>query len=167
MYAFNMQEPPDHKALIDEFMQTHGLGSEYKIEHSELYGGYLVLPLTPNGFTVRHEHFSANGYLFDFNGNGILSLRSSLLRYDEVTTANVINAEEALNKLLDPANIYGVLSAMHSANPPIAAWRRAYSSDQTFTYYGFLNSTARSVTGGPPFHHIGWISSDRQCSKHF
>jgi hypothetical protein len=151
MYAFNMQEPADHKTLIDEFMQTHELGSEYKIERSELYGGYLVLPLTPDGFTIHHEHFAASGYLFDFNENGILRVRSSLLRYDEVATAAVISAEEALNKLLDPSSIYGVLSAMHSPNPPLASWRRMYPVDQTLIYYGFLSSTAKSISGGAPY----------------
>jgi hypothetical protein len=150
MYAFNTQEPPDHKALIDAFMQTHELGSEYKIERSELYGGYIALPLTPDGFTVRHEHFASNGYLFDFNGNGILRVRSSLLRYEEVATAAVINAEEALDKLLDRSTLYGVTSATHSPNPDGLSWRRVYPLDQTLTYYGFLRSTARSITGGPP-----------------
>jgi hypothetical protein len=150
MYAFNTQEAPDHEALIDSFMQTHELGSEYKIERSELYGGYIAPPLTPDGFTVRHEHFASNGYLFDFNGNGILRVRSSVLRYEEVATAAVIRAEEALDKLLDPSTIYGITSATHSPNPDGLSWRRVYPLDQTLTYYGFLRSTARSITGGPP-----------------
>ncbi len=148
MYAFNTQEPANYKDLIDEFMQTHGLGSEYKIEYSEFYGGYFALPLTPDGFIIRHEHFSSNGYLFEFSATGILSVRSSLLRYDEVSSASVISAEETLNKLLDPANahMYGVLSAVHSPNPKGLSWQRLYPVDQAITYYGYLSSTARSIT---------------------
>lgn len=149
-YLFNTHESPEQKPLIDEFMQRHGLGSEYKIEFSELYNGYFVLPLTADGFPVHHESFATNGYIFEFNGNGILRVRSSLLRYDEVATVGVISAQEAFDRLLDPASIYGVLSGSHSPNPTALSWRRTYPVDETFTYYGFLSSTARSVTGGAP-----------------
>ncbi len=148
--SLDTKENPNANTLIDEFMRTHGFDLNYKIEHSEFYGGYLALPLTFDGFTIHHEHFSTNGYIFEFNENGIVSVRSSLINYQGIVTAQVISAEEAFNKLLNPNNYYGILSGMHSAHSGTSSWRRVHSLDQTFTYYGFLNSTNKSITGAAP-----------------
>jgi hypothetical protein len=151
MYAFDTKENPNAEALIAEFMQAYGFDMNYKLERSAYFGGYFAIPLTPDGFIIRHEHFTVNGFIFEFNENGIVRARSSLLKYDEVETVEIISAEEALNKLLvDTGLSYGVLSGMHSAAKETSSWIRTRPLDQTFTYYAILQSTGKSITGGAP-----------------
>ncbi|MBL8079262.1 MAG: hypothetical protein JNM55_14955 [Anaerolineales bacterium] len=151
MYAFDTKENPNAETLIAEFMQAHGFDMNYKLERSAYFGGYFVMPLTPDGFSIHHEHFTVNGFVFEFNENGIVRVRSSLLKYGEVATAEIISAQEALNKLFtNTGNSYGVLSGMHSAIKETSSWRHIRPLDQTLTYYAFLQSTGRSITGGAP-----------------
>ncbi|MBC7878562.1 MAG: LysM peptidoglycan-binding domain-containing protein [Anaerolineales bacterium] len=143
---------PNAEALIQEFMQTHGFNFEYRIEHSQLYGAYFALPLTSDGFALRHEHFKLNSMRFYFNKDSIEFVEASLLKYDETSTVGIISAQEAFAKLIDPvaANGPGVLMGMSSGSTEQESWRRIFPLDQTITYFGYMNSTGKSVTGGAP-----------------
>jgi len=143
---------PNAEALINDFMQAHGFNFEYRIEHSQLYGAYFALPLTPDGFALRHEHFKFSRMMFYFNKEGIEFVDVSLLKYDETATVSIISAQEAFDKLLDPiaGNGAGVLMGMASGSPSEESWRRIFPLDQTITYFGYMNSTGKSVTGGAP-----------------
>lgn len=146
-------ENPNAEALINEFMQEHGFNFEYRIEQSQLFGAYLALPLTPDGFALHHEHFKFSGMMFYFNWDGIEFVDVSLLSYDEAATVGIISAEEAFQKLLDPitGNGAGVLMGMSSGSGrEISSWQRAFPLDQTITYFGYMNSTGKSITGGTP-----------------
>lgn len=151
MYSFDTKENPDAESLIAEFMRTRGFETNYKLEHSSYFGGYIAIPLTPDGFIIRHEHFTVNGFIFEFNENGIVRVRASVLRYDEAVTAQIISAEEALSKLLINTGLsYGVLSGMHSAVTETSSWIRTRPLDQPLPYYAVLSSTGKSITGGAP-----------------
>jgi LysM repeat protein len=143
---------PSAEAMIHDFMQSHGFDFTYKIEYSEMYGGYLMLPTSPDGFTLRHEHFKSGGFMFRFNQNGIESVNSSLMQYDEVATAAIISAEQAFQRVLNPDFSYntGTLMGMHSGATQVSSWIRVRPLDETLTIFGFLSSTGRSVTGGAP-----------------
>jgi len=148
--------PLNAESLIQEFMQAHGFNFEYRIEQSQLFGTYLVLPLTPDGFAVHHEQFKFSGLMFYFNQEHIQFVDISLLKYDEAVTVNIISAEEAFQKLLDPiaGNGPGILMGMvynsQANQPEFSAWRRTFPLDQTITYFGYMDSTGKSITGDMP-----------------
>ncbi len=152
IYTGVYNDNPNAEALIHEFMQTHGFNFEYRIERSELYGAYFALPLTPNGLAMRHEHFNFSGIRFYFNKDSIEFVEASLLKYDETATVGIISAQEAFEKLLDPiaGNGTGILMGMASGSPAEESWRRIFPLDETLTYFGYMNSTGKSITGGAP-----------------
>ncbi len=143
-------ENPDAETLINQFMQVHGFNFDYKIEYSEFFSGYLVLPLTPDGFMLHHGHFSFGGMTFQFDQNGIVSVDASLLKYDEAAIAGVISAEQAFQRLLDPNTLYGSQMAGHSPLTHVDTWLRVRPLDESISYYGFLSSTGRSISGAAP-----------------
>ncbi len=141
------------EALINEFMQAHGFNFEYRIERSQLYGAYIAMPLTPDGFALHHEHLNFSGIRFYFNKESIEYLEASLLKYDETAAASIISAQEAFDKLLDPiaGNGAGVLMGVSSGSgPEEESWRRIFPLDQTITYFGYMNSTGKSINGSAP-----------------
>ncbi len=141
------------EALITEFMQSHGFNFQYRIERSQLYGAYIALPLSLDGFALHHEHLNFSGIRFYFNKENIEYVEASLLKYGEAATAGIISAQEAFDKLLDPVagNGAGVIMGMASGSAPEdESWRRAFPLDQTLTYFGYMNSTGKSITGGAP-----------------
>ena len=144
--------PPNAETLINEFMQTHGFNFEYRIEQAQLFGAYLTLPLTPDGFALHHEHFKFSGLMFFFNENRIQFVDVSLLKYDEAATVNIISAQEAFERLLDPiaGNGAGILMGMASGGTQEDSWQRTFPLDQTITYFGYMGSTGKSITGGTP-----------------
>ncbi len=154
--AGNFSAPPNAETLIQEFMQAHEFNFKYKIEPSQLYGAYFVLPLTPDDFALHYEQFKSSGMLFYFNQNKIQFVDIGLLKYDETATVSIISAEEAFQKLLDPVagNSAGILMGMvyngQSDQPEVTAWRRTFPLNQTITYFGYMDSTGKSVTGGTP-----------------
>ena len=88
--------------MIGTFLHSHGFDFTYKVELSEMYGGYYALPLTPDGFAIQHEHFKFAGFLFRFDEAGIVAVEANLADYTLVENVGVISAESALQKILDP-----------------------------------------------------------------
>ncbi len=64
---------------IGAFLNSHGFNFAYKVELSEMYGGYYALPLTPDGFAIQHEHFKFAGLLFRFDNAGIVAVEANLV----------------------------------------------------------------------------------------
>lgn len=143
---------PNAEALINEFMQAHGFNFEYKIERAQLFGGYIALPLTPDGFALHHEHFKFSGMMFYFNKDSIEFVEASLLKYDEAATMSIISAQEAFEGLLGPGagSGTGILMGTASGGTSEESWRRTFPLDQTITYFGYMWSTGKSITGGVP-----------------
>lgn len=135
--------------LIGAFLRTHGFDFAYKVQLSEFYTGYYALPLTPDGFAIQHEHFNLAGFLFRFDDTGIIAVEASLMDYTSAGTFEIIPAESAFQKILDPNAMYGIREGMHSAHTPVQAWYRTWPRNQTITLYGWIN-TFKSQDGGAP-----------------
>ena len=135
--------------LIESFLRSHGFDFDYKVEASGFHDGYYAMPLTPEGLTIHHDHFSSAGFLFRFDQDEILAVEASLVTYSLVDNFGVISAEEALQKILDPNLSGGVIEGGHSVSPPIQAWYRPRPENQTITVWGWINSV-KSAQGGVP-----------------
>ncbi len=137
------------EAAIGTFLNSHGFNFDYKVELSEMYGGYYVLPLTPDGFAVQHEHFKFAGLLFRFDDEGIVAVEANLTDYTPVENVGVISAESALQKILDPNTVYGIQEGMHAGNHSVQTWNRPRPENQTITVWGWISSV-KSAEGGAP-----------------
>ncbi len=137
---------------IGQFLQSHGFTFDYVIRPSAPFGGYFVLPLTPDGYPICHEYFRCAGLLITLDEQGILSVEGSLVRYapvDAAKTYDIISAEEALQIVLAANGQAGMIEGMNSAGGAVPTWYRAYPLEQTVTYYGWL-SVIPSAEGGAP-----------------
>ena len=135
--------------VIDEFLHSHGFSFDYKLEYSELYSGFHVLPLTPEGLVIRHNQFGAAGLLFQFDGDDIVGMEANLVDYFPVDNFGIISAEEALHKMLDLNTSVGVREGVHSPFPIIQSWYRLRPENQTITIWGWITSF-KSAQGGAP-----------------
>jgi murein DD-endopeptidase MepM/ murein hydrolase activator NlpD len=135
--------------LIESFLRSHGFDFDYKVEDSGFHDGYYALPLTPEGLTIHHNHFSAAGFLFRFDQGEILAVEASLMTYSLVDNFEVISAEDALQKLLNPNISAGLIEGGHSVSEPIQTWYRPRPENQTITVWGWINSV-KSAEGGAP-----------------
>ena len=147
--SVNMIDQATAENLIENFMRSHGFDFDYKVEASGFHDGYYALPLTPEGLTIHHNHFSAAGLLFRFDQDEILAVEASLVTYSLVDNFEVISAEDALQKLLNPNITAGLIEGGHSVSAPIQAWYRQRPENQTITVWGWINSV-KSAEGGMP-----------------
>ncbi|MGE5250058.1 MAG: hypothetical protein ACM3QS_07560, partial [Bacteroidota bacterium] len=92
---------PDAGELIGEFMRAHGIDMPYRVEKSEIYGGFYALPVAAGDLTVHHQYFKPSGYFFRFGREGILAVEANLLTYQELGTFGLLSAREALDMVLD------------------------------------------------------------------
>ncbi len=138
------------EALVNEFLQTYGFTDKYQID---LTNPYMVsaLPLTPDGFVIREGSYVDHGLTFTFNQNGILSVSANFLQYAEVKPVSIISAQEAFDRLLAPAPQYESLMGITPKTVETKAWVRPRPLDESITYYGWLTSTGKSVSGGEPY----------------
>jgi len=147
--------PTDAEVVIDEFLKSHGFDFAYQLLPSEMYGGLLAAPLTPDGYPVCYEHFNCAELLFTLDKQGILSVDGALPKYTTLGQYEIISAEEAFQQILAPydaSNLEmatGMMEGLHSPMPPIQTWLRAQPLDQTFTLYGYLSSIP-SAEGSAP-----------------
>jgi LysM repeat protein len=143
---------PDQGAAeeaIGTFLRSHGFDFAYKVELSEMYGGYYALPLTPDGFAIQHEHFKFAGLMFRFDNTGIIAVEANLADYTPVENDGIISAETALQKILDPNTTYGIQEGMHAGNNSVQTWNRPRPENQTITVWGWISSV-KSAEGGTP-----------------
>jgi LysM repeat protein len=149
--AVNAQLPEQTTAeeMIAAFLTSHGFDFSYKVVPSGFFNGYYALPLTPDGFTVQHEHFSLAGMLFRFDNDDILAVEANLADYTPLQNFGIIPAEAAFQKVLDPNIVYGIREGMHSATMPVETWDRPRPENQTITVWGWISSL-KSINGGSP-----------------
>jgi hypothetical protein len=148
--AINGGTPPANaEALIEDFLQSHGFDFPHSIQPSEVYGGYVAAPLTPDGHILCYEYFKCAGLHFQLNEQGILYVDGSLPKYESIGQYGIINAEEALQKFLNSNGDAGTMMGMHSFSPPVPTWLRERPLDQPLMLYGYLASVP-SAEGGQP-----------------
>ncbi len=147
--------PANAAAVIDEFLKSHGFDFAYELLPSEMYGGVVAAPLTPDGRVICYEYFKCAGLRFTLDDMGILLVDGALPRYETFGRYGIISAEEAFQLLLHPENISselgatGTMEGMHSYSPPVQTWLRPRPADQTLTLFGWLSSIP-SLEGGAP-----------------
>lgn len=139
--------PENAANLIAGFLTQFGFDADYKLTRSGYYAEYIAQPLSPDGFPLHFSHFALSGFWFDFNEDGIVSVSANLLDYDPISSFGIISAEEAFQKLLDPAPQYGTLEGFHSPTNSYPAWMRHYPFDETVTLYVWMSSIP-SAEGG-------------------
>lgn len=148
--AINGAQPPaDAEAVIEDFLASHGFDFPHKIMPSEIYGGYVAAPLTPDGRILCYEYFKCAGLHFQLDEQGILYVDGILPKYAPLGQYAIISAEEALQKFLNSNGGAGMMEGMTSFSPPIQTWVRARPLDATLTLYGYLASMP-SAEGGAP-----------------
>ncbi len=153
--AVNGGSLPSSTDVIDEFLKSHGFSFDYEILPSDMYGGFLAAPLTPDGRVICYEYFKCAGLRFTFDDNDILAVNGDLPKYEPIGQYGIISAEEAFELLLHPEKISyelgatGTLEGLHAYNPPIQTWLRPRPSDQTITLFGWMKSVP-SAEGGAP-----------------
>lgn len=153
--AINGGSLPQNTNAIDEFLQSHGFGFDYEILPSEMYGGFLAAPLTPDGRVICYEYFKCAGLRFTFDDNDILSVSGDLPKYEPIGQYGIISAEAAFQLLLHPENITydlgatGTLEGQHAYSPPIQTWLRPHPIEEAITLFGWMKSVP-SAEGGAP-----------------
>lgn len=139
--------PSNAEEQIADFLEANGFDADFQVNYSDVYSGYFALPLTDDGYPLRHNHFAANGLLFSFYQGEIASVTAGLLSYESIGSFAIISAEEALQKMLDPNPNFGIVEAGVSPMGGIDAWVREFPVDQTVTIYGWMSSAA-GLDGG-------------------
>ncbi|MCA2002235.1 MAG: hypothetical protein LDL51_10260, partial [Chloroflexi bacterium] len=165
--AVNSQTPPvNAEAVIEDFLQSHGFDFPHRIQPSEIYGGYVAVPLTPDGHILCYEYFKCAGLHFQFDEQGVIYYIDGILpKYELIGQYGIISAEEALKLYIDPAltgnpnATMGSIEGMHSPTPTFQTWLRARPLDQTLTLYGYLNSVPSAEGGAPLVTFDGYTAT--------
>ncbi len=144
------QDHPNAESLVQEFLQSYGFDGDYHLEPANDFT-FFALPITPDGYVIHHGNTLENGLMFRFNRSGIVSVNVSILGYDPITTAAIISPEEAFDRLIAAVPMYDPILKTTSVPNNYTTWVREQPLDETITYYGWLVSSKRSVTGGAPY----------------
>ncbi len=136
---------PNAEAIINDFLQTYGFNVPHKVDSAAPGNGYIVEPLSPDGFPMRYEFFSSYPMhvILDENGQ-VLQVEANLMDHEAVSTQTygIISAQEAFQKLLDDSILTGKIeSALSSSLSQPTEWRRDYDRNEKITIYGYASST--------------------------
>jgi LysM repeat protein len=154
---FTKATNPNAENIIRDFLSSHGFDFPYKVETDELYGGYVVEPLSPDGFVMRYEWYSSRPMLFTLDENGqILRFEANLMDYESTGDQkySIISADEAFQKILDQSQVTGMIESAHSESQSFNEWRRAYPENQDITFYGYVSSIPALDAAKPSFVQI-------------
>ena len=154
---FTQTTHPNADKIIGDFLSSHGFDFPYKVETDELFGGYAVEPLSPDSYPMRYEYYTSRPMLVVLDENGqVLRLEANLMDYGSTGDKKygLLSAEEALQKILDPNQITGMIESFTSASRPTNEWRRVYPENQSLTIYGYVSSIPALDPGNPPFVQI-------------
>lgn len=157
VHFLETHDHPDAEAVISEFLQAHGVNFPHRIAKDDLFGGYAVEPLAPDGFSMRYEFFSSRPMrvLLDENGE-VLRIEANLMDYEPAgaQTYDIISAEEALQKFMDDTINAGKIESALSARLEAKQWIREYPENETITIYGYSSSVPALDPALPAFIQI-------------
>jgi LysM repeat protein len=147
-------------AAIDEFLKSHGLNFQYKIENPHINPGmYYVLPLSPDGLPVYHDYDMPVRMEFTLDHNGqLIRISSYQIDYETTGTYGIRTADEAFQQILDQSNGMenGVLEIMRSAGTSETGfWSRTYPDNESITIFGQPAIYPAAQPGQPPYLGIG------------
>lgn len=149
--SYNPVDYPNAETIIRDFLASRGFPTEVRIERTDMLGAYLVMPLNPEGYTVRHDYFSAAGFTFQFDKDGLFSVNANLVHYAPVSEQKykIVSAEEAFQKFLDPNTSAGLMIGMTYPYQPLTGWTRPRAENETVTVWGWMNSFPSAENGAP------------------
>jgi len=164
-YNLFIPVPSDAEDMVYEFMLEFGFEFPYLPEQAGLYS-YAALALSPDGFSLRYGGMQFNGFQFYFDKNGIALVTASLLNYEPTASMEIISAEEAFQKFLNPTDEFGYPQFGYLSSgegngffmvgdkilkqEDFRRWTHVRPFDEMVTLNGSLSSSGRSVNGGPP-----------------
>jgi len=129
------------EAIIREFMQTHGVDFDFRVEVEEgPYAGYILRQLAPDGLPIESDTQSTRVTL-DEDGN-VFSASISIIEYDPAALGNfgVLPAREALTLMAGETFPIGSTGSSGSVPDPNLElprhWYYEYPDNQTVTVYG-------------------------------
>jgi LysM repeat protein len=150
---------PNAEATINEFLASHGFDFPHRVATGELFGGYVVEPLSPEGMPVRYEFFSSRPMKVILDENGqVLQVEANLMDYEQFGTQayGIISAEEAFQHIMDDNITKGKIESALSSSSTVQAreWRYVYPKNETITIYGYAFSTPALDPSKPAFNQI-------------
>jgi LysM repeat protein len=158
---FSFQEPlqQDEAANdIDGFLKSHGFDFAYQIENApQLINDYYVVPLSPDGFPVRHDYLMPVRLEIKLDSAGqVIFLQSGLIAYEPIGTFGIRTAQEAWERVLHENGAAGMQEGMRGGGIlKEYFWQRTYPENQAVTIYGRANSFPPADPAGAPFLSIG------------
>jgi LysM repeat protein len=103
-YLDNLTEE-QARSVADAFLKQHSFDFEYKFERAlEMQGqNFYILPLVSGGYEIRFDHLMPTGYEITMDNTGENIIFSGYwMDYEALGEFEIISAEEAFAKLLDP-----------------------------------------------------------------
>ena len=158
--AVNFRGRSDHpnaEAVINEFLASRGFDFPHRISKGDLFGGYQVEPLSPDGFPMRYDFFSPSPMQVTLDENGqVLQVQADLMSYETVGAQpyGIISAEEAFQKMRDDSVPVGKIEGGISAIFEAKQWIREYPTNETIAIYGYSSSYPALDPSQPAFNQI-------------
>ncbi len=158
--AVNFRGRSDHpnaEAVINEFLASRGFDFPHRISKGDLFGGYQVEPLSPDGFPMRYDFFSPSPMQVTLDENGqVLQVQADLMSYETVGAQpyGIISADEAFQKMRDDSVPVGKIEGGISAIFEAKQWIREYPTNETIAIYGYSSSYPALDPSQPAFNQI-------------
>ncbi len=144
---------PNANTIISNFFKAHGFDFPIRITAPEVFGGYTVERLAPDGLPIQYEPLSYPGMLVKLDEQGnVFSFDATLIDFDPTPLGSfgVITAQEALQKLLDDQAPAGKMEASMSTSGNMPReWYRDHPDNQPITIYGKVSSNPNLDTSKP------------------
>ena len=154
---FNNSVDPNAESTIEEFLQSHGFDFPHQIRPADLFDGYMVEPLSPDGFPMRYEYFSSRPMRVTLDNDGqVLRVEANLMSHERsgTQTYGVISAEEAFQKILNQSSSAGQIESANSSSQPVQEWKRIFPTNETITIYGYVSSIPALDSSKPHFLQV-------------
>lgn len=157
VYFLGNNDHPNAEAAISDFLRSHGFDFPHRVTKGDLFGGYMVEPLSPDGFQMRYEFFSSRPMRVTLDEGGqVLQIEANLMDYEPVSaqTYEILSAEEAFQRMLDDSVSAGKIESAVFAPTETKQWIREYPENETITIYGYASSVPALDPSQPAFIQI-------------
>lgn len=140
-YGFQFSDQAE--TTIQEFLKARGFDFSFSLSEADFPGEYILKPFAPDSIPMQYESFTQPVMRVALDENGqVLSVDAVLMEYDSTPVGEygIINAQEALQILINDNIHAGKMEFFSSANRIPQEWYRSYADNQSFTMYGYLSS---------------------------
>ena len=153
------------ETIISDYLSSHGLDYPYRLAESDLFGGYTLQQISPDGLPMQFESLSQPSMRITLDSEGnILTVMATMMNYEPapVGSYDIISAEEALQMVLDDTLPAGKIESSAGGSSgdfvPPQMWYRDYPDDQTVTIFGNVSSSQSVDPGKPAIVFIDAVS---------